>query len=132
MGFECKFKKLEKKSKSYPKIKKNFLGAYICFTLPFSCYNLSFLKNRIPTRNHLHVQYRLTLDCPGFSPHRNAIRTDIKANKLIVTGHDEDKLSPDHYSLHDFKKTFTLPEGALPDQLVSFMPMPGILEMLMI
>ncbi len=77
MGFECKFKKLEKKSKSYPKIKKNFLGAYIYFTLPCSCYNLSFLKkpnsNSQPFSCPVPADTRLSrlLAPPQRHPHRH-------------------------------------------------------------
>jgi HSP20 family molecular chaperone IbpA len=72
-------------------------------------------------------KYRITVDCPGFEPSSNSIKTDVKGNTLVVSGHDEDKLPSGDYHTREFKKTYELPEGAETNKMVSFMPMTGTL-----
>lgn len=81
----------------------------------------------LPVQPRVAQKYRVTVDCPGFEPQRNAIKTEIKDNKLIVTGHEEDKHEGGDYSIRDFKKTYDLPKNAETDKMISFMPMSGTL-----
>lgn len=81
----------------------------------------------VPLQPRVAQKYRVTVDCPGFQPQRNAIKTEVKDNKLIVTGREENKQSSGDYSVNEFKKTYDLPENAETDKMVSFMPMAGTL-----
>jgi HSP20 family molecular chaperone IbpA len=78
-----------------------------------------------PLHPRVQQKYRITVDCPGFLPLKNAIKTDVVGNQLIVTGHEEDKLPGGDFSTKQFKKTYDLPEGAEVDKMVSFMPVAG-------
>jgi len=68
-------------------------------------------------------KYRITVDCPGYSPKN--IKTDINGNVLTVTGREEDKHEGGDFSIREFKKTYTLPETSECDKLVSFMTRHG-------
>ena len=87
-------------------------------------YFIQFIKHYY---FYFYFKYRITVDCPGFESSRNNIKTDVKGNILIVTGHDEEKLRNGDYSSKEFRRTYELPEGAQSDKMVSFMPMPGVL-----
>lgn len=79
----------------------------------------------LPIQPRVQQKYRITIDCPGFEPRRNTIKTDIQGNTLIVSGHEEEKVSSGDYQTREFKKTYELPEGAETSKMVSFMPMTG-------
>ena len=57
-------------------------------------------------RNHL-----ITVDITGFNP--KSIKTEIKDNKLLVTGKEEVKNEHGSYSRKSFHKTFDLPKDAV-------------------
>jgi hypothetical protein len=72
------------------------------------------------------LKYRITVDCPGFMPMRNAIKTEVKENKwLVVSGREQERVSDEDYSMREFRKTYELPTGARSDQMISFMPVAG-------
>ena len=62
---------------------------------------------------------RVTVDCSGYSP--SSIKTEIRDDKLIVTGQESVKASDDDYSVREFKKTYNLPANVESDKLVSFL-----------
>jgi len=67
-------------------------------------------------------KYRITVDCAGFTP--GSIKTEFIDNnqKLVVSAKEESKTEgSDDYSLRHFKKTYTLPPNACPDQMINFM-----------
>jgi HSP20 family molecular chaperone IbpA len=69
-------------------------------------------------------KYRITVDCAGFK--HESIKTQIKDNKLIVSGKEEEKTpGKEDYMIKDFKKTYDLPDNAQSDKLVSFMTSGG-------
>jgi len=70
-------------------------------------------------------KYRVTVDCPGFVPMKNAIKCDIKNNVLTCSGREEDKDASGDFSVREFKKTYVLPENVESDKMVSFMPVAG-------
>lgn len=81
----------------------------------------------VPVVPSVQQKYRITIDCPGFKPMKNAIKTEIKGNTLTVTGREEDKETSGDFSVREFKKTYELPKEAETDKMVSFMPMEGTL-----
>lgn len=85
----------------------------------------------LPLQPRIQQKYRITVDCPGFEPVKDQIKTNIEKNVLTVNGRVEDKSPNGDFSVREFKKTYDLPEGALTDQMVSFMPVAGklIIEM---
>ena len=65
-------------------------------------------------------KYRVTVDCRGYSP--SSIKTEIRDNKLIVTGQEGAKTNhDDDYSVREFKKTYDLPVNVESEKLVSFL-----------
>jgi len=74
-------------------------------------------------------KYRITLDCLGYSP--ASIKTDVKGNKLTVSGKEEIKDDRGDFHVKEFKKTYTLPAHAEADKLASFMTRNGqlVIEM---
>jgi HSP20 family molecular chaperone IbpA len=76
----------------------------------------SFLENISP---RFPRKYRVSIDCSGLRP--ESIKTNIENNKLIVTGKEESREESGDYSIHEFKKTYELPENAETDKLASFM-----------
>jgi len=74
-------------------------------------------------------KYRITLDCLGYSP--ASIKTDVKGNKLTVTGKEETKDDRGDFHFKEFKKTYTLPAHAETNKLASFMTRNGqfVIEM---
>lgn len=81
----------------------------------------------LPLQPIVQQKYRITVDCPGFQPVKDNIKTEINGNVLTVSGHVEDKDASGDFSVRQFKKTYDLPEGALTDRMVSFMPVAGSL-----
>jgi len=70
--------------------------------------------------------YRITLDCAGYSP--NSIETKFNGNVLTVHGREENKYNEtDDFSIKEFNKTYTVPETAQCDKMVSFMTDEGTL-----
>jgi len=74
-------------------------------------------------------KYRITLDCVGYSP--ASISTDVKGNKLTVTGKEETKDEHGDFHVKEFKKTYALPAHAETNKLASFMTRNGqlVIEM---
>lgn len=70
-------------------------------------------------------KYRISVDCTGFSP--NSIKTEVKGNKLIVTGKEETKEEGGghDYSIREFRKSYDLPSSSEHDKMVSFMTAGG-------
>lgn len=64
-------------------------------------------------------KYRITVDCSGYSP--KSIKTDIKHNKLVVQGREEQKQEHGDFSSREFRKTYELPANCDMDKIVSFM-----------
>jgi HSP20 family molecular chaperone IbpA len=64
-------------------------------------------------------KYRITLDCVGYNP--NSIKTEWKGNQLTVSGREEERLDTGDFSTKEFKKTYTVPQNAECDKMVSFM-----------
>jgi HSP20 family molecular chaperone IbpA len=82
----------------------------------------------LPIQPRVQQKYRITVDCPGFVPLRNAIKTEIKNNVLTVSGREENKgENVGDFSVKEFKKTYNLPENVEVDKMVSFMPVAGTL-----
>lgn len=79
-----------------------------------------FMQPLQPMLPRIPQKYRVTVDCPGFKP--DSIRTDVQNNQLIVSGKEEERVpNSNDYTVHDFRKTYTLPENVQTDKLVSFM-----------
>lgn len=74
-------------------------------------------------------KYRITVDCPGFSP--ESIKTEVKNHKLHLHGREEERHEGEDFSVREFKKTYDLPARCETDKLVSFMTSPGhlVIEM---
>ena len=68
-------------------------------------------------------KYRIVVDCPGFSA--SSIKTELKGNKLVVSGREEDKYADDDYHTKEFRRSYHLPERCESEKLVSFMAAPG-------
>lgn len=79
----------------------------------------------LPVQPRVQQKYRITVDCPGFVPLRNAIKCDIKDGVLTVSGREEDKETTGDFCVREFKKTYNLPENAEYEKMVSFMPVAG-------
>lgn len=75
-------------------------------------------------------KYRITLDCTGYKP--ESIKTECTNNVLTVCGSEvnKDEKTGD-FSTKEFKKTYTCPENAECDKMVSFMTGDGqlVIEM---
>jgi HSP20 family molecular chaperone IbpA len=67
------------------------------------------------------------VECPGFVPKKDAIKTDVKNNVLTVSGREEDKQEGGDFSVREFKKTYKLPENVQHEKMISFMPVEGTL-----
>lgn len=92
--------------------------------------NLNWLSrpdflNFMPLFPKVPQKYRISMDCSGFSP--NSIKTEVKGNKLIVTGKEETKEEGGghDYSIREFRKSYDLPSSAEHDKMVSFMTAGG-------
>ena len=68
-------------------------------------------------------KYRISLNCAGYNP--KSIKTEIKDGNLCVNGKEEQKDENGDYSTKEFRKTYTLPENAENDKLVSFVTKQG-------
>jgi HSP20 family molecular chaperone IbpA len=79
----------------------------------------------MPVQPRVQQKYRVTVDCPGFVPMKNAIKCDIKNNVLTCSGREEDKDASGDFCVREFKKTYNLPENCECDKMVSFMPVEG-------
>jgi len=65
-------------------------------------------------------KYRITLDCAGYSP--KSIKTEWKGKVLTVTGCENVKCEENQdFHMKEFKKTYTLPDAAECDKMVSFL-----------
>lgn len=78
-----------------------------------------------PLQPRVQQKYRITVDCPGFVPMKNAIKCDIKNNVLTCSGREEDKDASGDFCVREFKKTYNLPENVEINKMVSFMPVEG-------
>lgn len=88
--------------------------------------NLNWLSRpdfMMPMLPRVPQKYRITVDCAGFSP--KSIKTEVKNQKLTVTGREEVKMDGGDFSTKEFKKTYDLPAAAEADKLVSFMTSHG-------
>ena len=68
-------------------------------------------------------KYRISLNCAGYDP--KSIKTEIKDGNLYVHGKEGQKDENGDYSTKEFRKTYTLPENAEIDKLVSFVTRQG-------
>jgi HSP20 family molecular chaperone IbpA len=77
----------------------------------------SFMLER--KRPRVPEKYRITVNCAGYKP--ESIKTEVKDNKLVVSGIEEFKdKDSDDFSKKEFKKSYKLPENAEVDKLSSF------------
>lgn len=81
------------------------------------------LSSLLPSEPKIPKKYRVTLDVSGFSP--NSIKTEIKENKLVVSGSEGAKHDTSDYSVREFRKTYELPKNAETDKMVSFVASNG-------
>jgi HSP20 family molecular chaperone IbpA len=76
--------------------------------------------DELPLFPRVPQKYRITVDCAGFKP--TSIKTELNGKVLTVSAHEEHKIEgTDDFSVKQFKKTYKLPESAIPEKLVSFM-----------
>ena len=78
--------------------------------------------DELPMFPRVPQKYRITVDCAGFKP--ASIKTELKDRVLTVSAHEEHKIGvdgSDDFSVKQFKKTYNLPENAIPEKMVSFM-----------
>jgi len=69
-------------------------------------------------------KFRVQLNCSGFNS--ESIKTEIKENKLIVTGNEGKQQNEfEDFSVKQFRKTFKLPDNTENDKMVSFMTSNG-------
>lgn len=75
----------------------------------------------LPLKPIVPQKYRISCECAGFSP--ESIKTELKENKLIVSGLEEVKKEEEDgdFVKREFRRTFTLPETAQSDKMASFM-----------
>jgi HSP20 family molecular chaperone IbpA len=81
------------------------------------------LSALLPNEPKIPKKYRVTVDVSGFSP--KSIKTEIKENKLVVSGSEGAKHDTDDYSVREFRKTYELPKNAESDKMVSFVTSNG-------
>lgn len=79
----------------------------------------------VPLQPTVQQKYRITVDCPGFAPLKNAIKCDIKNNVLTCSGREEDKDASGDFCVREFKKTYKLPDNVESNKMLSFMPVEG-------
>jgi HSP20 family molecular chaperone IbpA len=83
-----------------------------------------------PMMPRVPQKYRITLDCAGYKP--ESIKTECNNRVLVVTGCETTKdAETGDFSTKEFKKTYTCPENAECDKMVSFMTAEGqlVIEM---
>ena len=83
-----------------------------------------------PMMPRVPQKYRITLDCTGYKP--DSIKTECTNHVLCVTGGETTKdAETGDFSTKEFKKTYTCPENAECDKMVSFMTAEGqlVIEM---
>jgi len=78
----------------------------------------------MPTMPKVPQKYRVTLDCAGFNP--KSIKTEWNKNVLTVSGRESAKCDETgDFNVKEFKKTYTMPERAECDKMISFMTSDG-------
>jgi len=78
----------------------------------------------MPTMPKVPQKYRVTLDCTGFNP--KSIKTEWNKNVLTVSGRESTKCEETgDFNVKEFKKTYTMPERAECDKMISFMTNEG-------
>lgn len=88
----------------------------------FHWFNKPDFLDELPLFPRVPQKYRITVDCAGYAP--SSIKTELneKDKVLTVSAHEEHKIEgTDDFSVKQFKKTYKLPENAIPEKLVSFM-----------
>jgi len=89
--------------------------------------NMQWIKRpdfMMPALPKVPQKYRVTLDCSGFSP--KSIKTEWNKNILTVTGRESNKCEDTgDFNVKEFKKTYTMPERAECDKMISFMTKEG-------
>lgn len=78
-----------------------------------------FIRHHRPLLSRVPSKHRITVDCSGFNP--KSIKTEIRDNKIVVSGSDGDKRHGEDYSIKEFKKTYDIPPNADTEKLVSFL-----------
>jgi HSP20 family molecular chaperone IbpA len=68
-------------------------------------------------------RFRIDCDVSDFSP--SSIKTEIKDNKLIVSGSNESKFDDQNFTKREFKRMYELPKDSEKDKLVSFVAPDG-------
>jgi HSP20 family molecular chaperone IbpA len=91
-----------------------------------------YLSSFIPHEPRVPHRYRIVVDCAGYNP--SSIKTKLSDDKrtVTVTGREgEERKGDEDYLLHEFKKTYQLPENVEADKMVSFMTSAGnlVIEM---
>jgi len=70
-----------------------------------------------------HHKYRITLDCSDYKP--KSIKTECKDHVLTVSAIEETKDDNGDFSTKEFKKTYSLPDTAECEKMVSFVTSDG-------
>jgi HSP20 family molecular chaperone IbpA len=68
-------------------------------------------------------KHRITVDCSGYNP--ASLKTELKDDKLIVTGKERKPSGGEDYSISEFKRTFELPKNVDKSKMVSFVTSAG-------
>lgn len=77
-----------------------------------------------PVMPKVPQKYRVSVDCRGFKP--ESIKIEMKDHhKMIISGHEEQRVSGEDYSSRRLKKTVQLPANSDAKNMVSFMTRDG-------